>query len=72
VKSPSGLYRLSAQVRGAKVVGGWIVLADGTQVGVLSVDGQAQPAPQLDTSTGGVVVDGTAATAAPVDGTTLN
>jgi serine/threonine-protein kinase len=36
-KKPSGLYRTAAKVRNAKVVGSWIVLPDGRQVGVLTV-----------------------------------
>ncbi|ABP54122.1 hypothetical protein [Salinispora tropica] len=58
VAAPSGLYRATATVRGAQVDGGWIVLADGTQVGLVTVDGIAQPAPPLDTATGRVTVDG--------------
>lgn len=69
-KRPSGLYRAAADVRNAKVVGGWIVLPDGTQVGVVSVDDRPAPAPLLDTSSGRATVDGTALTAAPIDGTT--
>ncbi|NRQ31449.1 hypothetical protein HII36_06285 [Nonomuraea sp. NN258] len=48
VRKPSGLYRATARVRGAKVVGGWIVLADGRQVGAVSVDGVPAPAPRLE------------------------
>lgn len=33
VKKPSGLYRATAQVRGARVVGGWIKLPNGQSVG---------------------------------------
>ncbi|WP_018220371.1 hypothetical protein [Salinispora pacifica] len=58
VTAPSGLYRAAATVRGAQVDGGWIVLADGTQVGLVTVDGIAQPAPPLNTATGRVTVDG--------------
>ena len=65
VKAPSGLYRATAQVRNASVVGGWIVLADGTQVGVLSTDGAPAPAPPLDLTTGTTTVDGTTITVAP-------
>lgn len=68
VKKPSGLYRATATVRGAKVVGGWIVLPDGSQVGVVSVDGQPGPAPAIDPATGAVTVDGAALTATPVTG----
>jgi hypothetical protein len=67
VKKPSGLYRATAQVRNATADGGWIVLADGRQVGVLSVDGEPEPAPTLDLSTGVAIVDGTPITAAPVN-----
>jgi hypothetical protein len=50
VRKPSGLYRAAGQVRDAKVKGGWIVLPDGTQTGVLTVGGEPQPAPPLDTA----------------------
>lgn len=59
VAKPSGLYRATATVRGASIVGGWIVLPDGTQVGVLSRDGKPEPAPAIDLSTGTVTIDGT-------------
>lgn len=58
VTAPSGLYRATATVRGAQVDGGWIVLADGTQVGLVTVDGVVQPAPPLDTAAGRVTLDG--------------
>jgi serine/threonine-protein kinase len=44
------------------VVGGWIVLPDGTQVGALNVDGQTQPAPALDVESGQATVNGTVVT----------
>ena len=50
VKKPSGLYRAAGLVRNALVKGGWIVLPDGTQTGVLTVGGEPQPAPPLDTA----------------------
>jgi serine/threonine-protein kinase len=63
VEPPEGLYRFADTIAGgAEVVGGWIVLPDGTQVGALTVDGQTQPAPALDVETGQVTIDGTAAT----------
>jgi serine/threonine-protein kinase len=67
VKKPSGVYRATAQVRNAAVDGGWIVLANGRQVGVLSVDGEPEPAPTLNTSTGVAIVDDTPITAEPVN-----
>lgn len=63
VSKPSGLYRATADVRGAKVVGGWIVLPDGSQVGVLTTDGVPAPAPSLDAASGTVTVDGVVVTA---------
>ncbi len=63
---PSGLYRATATVRGAKVDGGWIVLRDGRQVGILKRDDKATPAPRIDPETGAVTVDGKQLTARPV------
>jgi hypothetical protein len=65
-KKPSGLYRATATVRGAKIDGGWIVLKDGTQVGVLTRDGEPSSAPRIDPETGAVTVDGQQLTARPV------
>jgi hypothetical protein len=58
VDPPEGLYRFADTVDGAEVKGGWIVLPSGRQVGLLTVDGETQPAPMLDTDTGEVEVDG--------------
>ncbi|MFC3577372.1 hypothetical protein ACFOZ0_29680 [Streptomyces yaanensis] len=63
---PSGLYRATATVRGAKLVGGWIVLPSGRQVGILARDGKPSAAPAIDPSTGVVTVDGRRLTARPV------
>ena len=72
VKAPSGLYRATANVRNATVVGGWIVLANGRQVGVLNVAGEPEPAPALNippgSSAGTANVDGTQITAVELDG----
>ncbi|MFJ8113255.1 hypothetical protein [Streptomyces sp. NPDC096132] len=64
-KKPSGLYRATATVRSATIDAGWIVLKDGTQVGVLTRDGLASPAPGFDPETGAVTVDGERLTARP-------
>ncbi|MFI7414256.1 hypothetical protein ACIBU0_36975 [Streptomyces sp. NPDC049627] len=64
-KKPSGLYRATATVRGARVEGGWIVLPDGRQVGVLTREGRPSPAPWIDPGTGAVTVDGRQLTALP-------
>ncbi|ETK31210.1 hypothetical protein [Microbispora sp. ATCC PTA-5024] len=45
VRKPSGLYRATAVVRGAKIVGGWIVLPDGQEVGRVGIGGSGEPAP---------------------------
>ncbi|MGW1886378.1 hypothetical protein [Streptomyces sp. NPDC001970] len=63
---PSGLYRATAQVRGAELRGGWIILQDGRQVGIVSRDGKPAAAPPIDPETGAVTVDGTQLTARPV------
>ncbi|MEU9284705.1 hypothetical protein AB0D57_08210 [Streptomyces sp. NPDC048275] len=63
---PSGLYRATATVRGAKVDGGWIVLPGGNQVGILNRDGKPSAAPRIDPETGAVTVDGQTLTARPV------
>jgi serine/threonine-protein kinase len=64
---PSGFYRTAANVRGAKVVGGWIVLADGTQVGLASFAGSIVPAPRLDVESGRATVFGAEVTANPAN-----
>ncbi|MGN9757240.1 hypothetical protein [Streptomyces sp. SD31] len=64
-KEPSGPYRATATVRGAEVDGGWIVLPDGRQVGVLTRDGEPSPAPRIAPETGAVTVDGQHLTAHP-------
>jgi hypothetical protein len=67
VKKPSGLYRATEDVRGARVEGGWIVLADGTQVGVVTVGGRPAAAPRLDLDSGTATVNGASVTAGAVD-----
>jgi hypothetical protein len=61
VKKPSGLYRASAIVRGAKVRAGWIYLNDGSRVGLTLVDGRpadvAIPEPGQNATVNGVEVD---------------
>jgi hypothetical protein len=69
VTKPSGLYRAAAAVRGAKIVGGWIVLKDGTQVGLATVGGQLTKPSTVDVTTGRATVGGDTVTAAPADPT---
>lgn len=64
VAPPEGLYRVADTILGgAEVDGGWIILPDGTQIGLLTVGGQPEPAPALDPETGAVTIDGTEVTA---------
>jgi hypothetical protein len=70
VKEPSGLYQATTTVRGAKVVGGWIVLPDGAQVGVLTTGDNPAPAPELDALSRTATVGGAPLTAASVNGST--
>ncbi|CAM5561486.1 hypothetical protein GCM10010329_69790 [Streptomyces spiroverticillatus] len=63
---PSGLYRATNEVRGAKIDGGWIVLQDGRQVGIFTRDGKPSSAPRIDPATGAVAIDNAWLTARPV------
>jgi serine/threonine-protein kinase len=65
VTKPSGLYRATANVRNAEVVGGWIVV-DGRQVG--SVDGPdgTRSAPELSIPTLTATWDGVPLVAEPL------
>jgi hypothetical protein len=63
VDPPQGLFRVAETIDGAEVKGGWIVLPSGRQVGLLSVDGESEPAPRIDPETGEVEVDGQVLTA---------
>ncbi|WP_432138562.1 hypothetical protein [Streptomyces sp. bgisy154] len=63
---PSRLWRTTATVRSARIDSGWIVLRDGSQVGVLTRDGVPEAAPPIDPGTGAVTLDGRRLTARPV------
>jgi serine/threonine-protein kinase len=75
VHRPSGLFESIAVVRGATIKAGWIVLANGTQVGSLNPNVNAakpvsQAAPKLNRSTL-TAQDGTVTiTATPIDAET--
>lgn len=57
VDPPEGLYRIADTILGgAEVEGGLIVLPDGRQIGVATLDGEAAPGPELDPETGEVTV----------------
>jgi hypothetical protein len=63
-KKPAGLYR----ARGAKTTIGWIVLPDGSQVGVQTTGEESTPAPELDPDNPEVTVDGETLEGEPVTG----
>ena len=63
-KKPAGLYR----ARGSKTTIGWIVLEDGSEVGVQTTGETAAPAPKLNPETPQVTVAGENLDAAPVNG----
>ncbi|GGM02067.1 hypothetical protein GCM10010129_51930 [Streptomyces fumigatiscleroticus] len=65
-EKPSGPYRATADVRDTTIDGGWVVLKDGGQVGILTRDGTPGPAPRIDPETGVAAVDGRRITARPV------
>jgi serine/threonine-protein kinase len=67
VKKPSGLYRATADVRGARLDGAWIVLADGTQVGLATYAGSTVPVEPLDTATRTTEIYGERITAVDVE-----
>ncbi|MGW6194830.1 hypothetical protein ACWF0M_01670 [Kribbella sp. NPDC055110] len=60
---PAGLYRASS----TKATIGWIVLPDGSQVGIDN-DGTPAPAPRLDPATRSATVNGVAVTAQAIAG----
>jgi hypothetical protein len=75
VHKPSGLYRSIAVVRGATVKAGWIVLADGTEVGSIELDPnaaapKAQAAPPLNLTSLTADDGGATLRATPIDGET--
>ena len=63
-KKPAGLYR----ARGSETTIGWIVLEDGSEVGLQTTGQGSTPAPELDPENPQVTVDGQELDAAPVNG----
>jgi hypothetical protein len=75
VHRPSGLFESIAVVRGATIKAGWIVLANGTQVGSMETNVNAanptsQAAPKLDVSSLTAQYEGTTIVVMPIDGET--
>jgi hypothetical protein len=71
VAPPSGLYRATTNVRNAQLVGGWIILDSGQQVGLVKLGDSTIPAPPLDTETKTATVAGATVTVAALDGSGL-
>jgi hypothetical protein len=67
---PAGLYRGRAAANGRTTTIGWIVLPDGSQVGISSDGRSVKPAPRLEPTDGGVTVNGIRIEALPVSGAT--
>jgi hypothetical protein len=63
-KKPAGLYR----ARGSKTTIGWIVLEDGSEVGVQTTGEDSTPAPKLNPDNPQVSVNGESLDAQPVNG----
>jgi hypothetical protein len=75
VHKPSGLFQSIAVVRGATIKAGWIVLANGTQVGSMEPNENAahptsQAAPKLDVSSLTAQYEGPTRVVTPIDGET--
>jgi hypothetical protein len=75
VHKPSGLFESIADVRGATIKAGWIVLSNGTVVGSMMPNVNAahptsQAAPKLNLSSLTAQYEGTTITVTPVDGET--
>ncbi len=65
---PAGIYEARTTIDGLATRIGWVVLPDGTQVGITNVDGNRSPAPRLDLDDNTFTLDGTAYEATPIDG----
>ena len=63
-KKPAGLYR----ARGSKTTIGWIVLKDGSQVGVQTAGTNSTAAPQLNPQSPQVTANGESLDAKPING----
>ncbi|MGC5053487.1 hypothetical protein ACLQ2S_18745 [Micromonospora sp. DT48] len=70
VKSGPGtapaIYRVTEATRKGGYDGGWIMLPDGTQIGIVTWNGKPIPAPPLDPAFNSTVVDGVTLVAEPV------
>jgi hypothetical protein len=67
----AGLYQSKRVLKGISTRIGWIVLPDGTQVGIRNENGVRTPAPPLDPATGAAVDGGETVPAERVSGGTV-
>jgi hypothetical protein len=67
-RPPAGIYQARTTIDGLATRIGWVVLPDGTQVGIQNVGGNRSPAPALDLEDTTFTLDGAAQEATPVDG----
>jgi hypothetical protein len=65
---PAGIYEARTTIDGLATRIGWVVLPDGTQVGIQNVDGTRSPAPRLDLDDATFTLDEAAHEATPIDG----
>jgi hypothetical protein len=63
-KKPAGLYR----ARGSKTIIGWIVLEDGSQVGIQTAGADSAAAPELNPESPRVTANGESLDAKPING----
>lgn len=68
---PAGVFQARIAVNRLATRIGWVVLPDGTQLGVAVSGTTLSPAPALDLGDNSFVLDGTSFTAAPVDGNAI-
>jgi hypothetical protein len=62
------VYQYRHELQGLATRIGWVVLPDGTQVGIADSGTTRTPAPRLDTTSGDFTLDGATLSAAPVSG----
>ena len=67
-RPPAGIYEARTTIDGLATRIGWVVLPDGTQVGIQNVDGDRSPAPALDLENTTVTLGGAAHEVTPIDG----
>jgi hypothetical protein len=67
-RPPAGIYEARTTIDGLATRIGWVVLPDGTQVGIQNVDGDRSPAPALDLEDTTVTLDGAVHEVTPIDG----